>query len=53
VKSKVDPRRDPAGFRRAGESALRSIYIGDRDDRTVTPGSGSAGSASPPPVNAP
>jgi hypothetical protein len=28
VESKIDPRLDPAGFRRAGESALRHIYIG-------------------------
>ncbi len=56
VKSKIDPRLDPAGFRRAGESALRHIYIGGRDDRPVETGSGSAattGSATSPTPNAP
>lgn len=48
VKSGVDPRVDAAAFRRAGESALRHIYIGGRQDRPVeTTGSG-AGSATPP-----
>ena len=28
VKSGIDPRKDPKGFRKAGESALRSIWIG-------------------------
>ena len=49
VASKIDPKLDPAGFRRAGQSALLNIYIGGRADRAVTPsgtsGSGSAGSA--------
>lgn len=55
VKSKIDPRLDPAGFRRAGESALRHIYIGRPDDRPVEAGSGSAtaGSAASPTPNAP
>jgi len=43
VQSKIDPRLDPAGFRRAGESALRHIYIGGRSDRFPAP----AGSDSP------
>jgi hypothetical protein len=51
VKSGIDPRVDVAGFRHAGESALRHIYIGTRTDR-VLDGSGgggeSAGSAAPP-----
>jgi hypothetical protein len=56
VQSKIDPRLDPAGFRRAGEAALRHIYIGGRADRVPTPdgaGSGAAGSAAPAPVPAP
>ncbi len=52
VKSKIDPRIDPAGFRRAGESALRHIYIGTPHDRAVGSGSAAAGSAVPTP-NAP
>ena len=52
VQSKFDPRIDPAGFRRAGESALRHIYIGSPHDRAV--GSGSAtGSGAAPTPNAP
>lgn len=54
VQSNIDPRHDPAGFRAAGESALRHIYIGGRDDRPLTgSGSGSGGSASPAPQNSP
>ena len=52
VKSKIDPRLDPAGFRRAGESALRHIYIGSPQDRAVGSGS-AAGSGAPPTPNAP
>ncbi len=51
VQSKIDPRLDAAGFRRAGESALRHIYIGGRADRVPTStGSGSdpAGSGAAP-----
>ena len=52
VKSGIDPKRDPAGFRKAGESALRTIRLqtGDRESGSAsgsgTPsnGSGSAGS---------
>jgi hypothetical protein len=49
VKSGIDPRTDAAGFRRAGESALRQIYIGPRTDRILdgSGGSGAAGSAAP------
>ncbi len=52
VKSGIDPREDAAGFRHAGESALRHIYIGTRTDRVVEDtdapaGAGSAGSAAP------
>jgi len=60
VQSKIDPRLDPAGFRRAGESALRHIYIGSPHERTppgspherTPPSSGSgsgSSSATPPP----
>jgi hypothetical protein len=59
VKSGIDPRVDAAGFRHAGESALRHIYIGDKSNRVIEVGSGSAaGSAagstgSAPPPSAP
>jgi hypothetical protein len=55
VQSKIDPRVDAAGFRRAGESALRHIYIGGRADRGVTPdpSAGSAGSGGAAPAPAP
>ena len=54
VQSKIDPRRDPVGFRKAAESALRQIYIGSRSDRVPAgTGSGSGSSAAPPPQNAP
>jgi hypothetical protein len=56
VKSGIDPKVDAAGFRRAGESALRQIYIGDPHNR-VLGGSGdgsAAGSAgTAPPQSAP
>ena len=53
VKSGIDPRRDPVGFRKAGESALRSIRLTTGDHERAagsSTGSGSAnpGSASPP-----
>lgn len=50
VQSKIDPKVDAAGFRRAGQSALRHIYIGGRDERPIETGSGGAGSASPSPT---
>jgi hypothetical protein len=43
VKSGIDPRHDPKGFRRAGEAALRSIRIGGER----------AGSADPTPTPTP
>ena len=48
VKSGIDPRRDPNGFRKAGESALLQIHLGTGHDKERT-GSASAhtGSASP------
>jgi hypothetical protein len=50
VKSGIDPRVDAAGFRRAGEAALRQIYIGPtRQDRALQgSAAGSAGSAPAP-----
>lgn len=57
VKSGIDPRVDPAGFRKAANSALRQIYIGSRQGRPLDVdrapkdeprGSGSDGSAAPP-----
>jgi hypothetical protein len=50
VKSGIDPRKGPAAikaFRRAGESALRQVYVGghagDRPSSAPASGSGSAG----------
>jgi hypothetical protein len=43
VKSGIDPHQDPEGFRRAGEAALRTIYIGGSHGRPRT--GGAAGSA--------
>ncbi|MGE5187075.1 MAG: hypothetical protein ACM31C_33725 [Acidobacteriota bacterium] len=43
VKSGIDPRVDPAGFRRAGESALRQIRLEQHDEPAI--GSGHRGSA--------
>ena len=53
VKSGIDPRRDPVGFRKAGESALRSIRLttGDREraaGSATASGAANPGSASPP-----
>lgn len=55
VKSKIDPRTNAKGFREAGQSALRQIYIGGGQNRPIettgtTGGSGSTGSAVPPPA---
>lgn len=55
VKSGIDPRTNAKGFREAGQSALRQIYIGGGQNRPIdsagtTGGSGSAGSATPPPA---
>lgn len=59
VKSGIDPRRDPKGFRAAGEGRIRTIRIknGDRESSSVSNGSGggsgngsSAGSAAPAPA---
>ncbi len=47
VKSGIDPRRDPNGFRKAGESALLQIHIGTGHDKERT-GSATAGSATTP-----
>jgi hypothetical protein len=57
VKSGIDPRHDPVGFRKAGESALRQIHLNSREpkqsgttneQRGSATGSGSAGSAGAP-----
>ena len=51
VQSKIDPRLDPVGFRNAGKSALRHIYIGGSYDRGPTnSGSGSAAQVPAPPA---
>lgn len=52
VASKIDPRLDPAGFRKAGQNALRHIYIGGTVDRPIETGSGSA-APTPSPTPAP
>ena len=58
VKSGIDPHRDPHGFRRAGESALRQIHLGGGHDKERTgtgsatgsaTGSGSGGNSAPTP----
>lgn len=42
VKSGIDPRRDPSGFRRAGESAVLQVHLnGDRGPRPAPAGSAS------------
>ena len=50
VKSGIDPRHDPRGFRRAGESGLRQIHLGghDKDVPDKTAGSGAATGSSAP-----
>jgi hypothetical protein len=52
VKSGIDPHRDPVGFRRAGEAALREIHLGRRRDGELPQPSGS-GSGTPPPPTPP
>jgi hypothetical protein len=50
VASGIDPRRDPAGFRAAGEGALRSIRLNTREGEQGAPapgGSGAIGVPSP------
>lgn len=47
VKSGIDPKVDVAGFRNAGQAALRHIYIGGRQDRVLDGQGGSASPASP------
>jgi hypothetical protein len=47
VKSGIDPKVNAKGFREAGQSALRQIYIGGGQNRAIESTSGSAGSASP------
>ena len=48
VKSGIDPRRDPKGFQKAGESALLQIHLGtghDTERGSASTGSGSAQTA--------
>lgn len=54
VASGIDAKKDPAGFRRAGESALRPIHIRDRNN-APEPGSqpGPAPETAPAPAPAP
>ena len=47
VKSGIDPRHDPIGFRKAGESALRQIHLGGHDKERGTGSAGPAGAATP------
>lgn len=51
VKSGIDPRKNPKGFRAAGEAGLRTIRItpGEKESSTVPTGSG-GGSAAPAPA---
>ena len=51
VKSGIDPHTNPVGFRRAGESALRSIHIGG--SRETERGSGTGSGSAPVPAPAP
>lgn len=45
VKSGIDPHRDPKGFRKAGESALRQIHLGGHDKERGSAAGSAAGSA--------
>ena len=47
VKSGIDPRRDPKGFRAAGEAGLRSIRL-NSSEKENTPAPSGSGSAQPP-----
>jgi len=48
VKSGIDPRRDPKGFRAAGEAGLRSIRLNNQEKENTSSGGGSTqGSATP------
>lgn len=47
VKSGIDPHRDPVGFRRAGEAALRSIHIGATHDTETGSAAGSSAPTAP------
>jgi hypothetical protein len=51
VKSGIDPRRNPKGFRAAGEAGLRTIRLKQTEQENSSVGSGSAtGSAAPAPT---
>jgi hypothetical protein len=45
VASGIDPKLDPAGFRKAGQSKLRQIYLGPSRP-VIHPGAGSGSSGS-------
>ena len=42
VRSHIDPKRDPLGFRRAGEKGIRAVHITGHDAVVQPQGSGSA-----------
>ena len=42
VRSHIDPRRDPAGFRKAGEKGIRAVHITGHDQVLQPAGSGSS-----------
>ena len=44
VKSGIDPRRNPLGFRKAGEAALRQIHLGERTGERPVHNDASGGS---------
>lgn len=46
VKSGIDPRHNPAGFRKAGEAALRQIHLGGRETDQGSAAGRNTGSAS-------
>ncbi len=53
VKSGIDPHRDPVGFRKAGEAALREIHLGRRRDGEVPQPQGSGTPPAPAPSPTP
>jgi len=58
VKSGKDPKRDPVGFRKAGEATLRSVYLGTQkiehdDHKAAGSGTGSGSGSSAAPTSAP
>jgi hypothetical protein len=49
VKSGIDPRRDPKGFRAAGEAGLRSIRLNSNESESSSVPSGSGTGSAPAP----